>query len=394
MSAIQGIGTYLPTWAARSSRGIGIDEDAVTLAVAAGLAGLTAVPGATVERVVFVTRQPPLLEGGNSAALLAGLGLAATTEVVERIGGAPAALEAVSEAAPGTLILAVDADTDGPAGAAAALVGGQGAQLSLRGRTVRSLPIRVRSLAGSVHDYDDPRLLRERGVQKSRQDLGVDEKAAAVAGVTGRDVASLATDAPALPTVGASAPLFALGALCDAGRSGLVLAVEDATVVVADFRVSEVAVCRDEPAAQPPPALRHNVGPEIAISLAAYARAFDAKVRLEAGRCTKCGTLAYPPRYRCIECGAEEPVESVALPRDAVVYTTTTINVPVPSMATPYSLAVVELGDTGVRVLVHVTDAPPGCVAIDDRGRVVLRRVAVRSGVPDYGYAFRPDRAP
>ncbi|MBD0322603.1 MAG: hypothetical protein ICV72_04345, partial [Aldersonia sp.] len=56
-----------------------------------------------------------------------------------------------------------------------------------------------------------------------------------------------------------------------------------------------------------------------------------------------------------------------------------------------YSLAIVELDDIGVRALVKVTGAEPGTVEIGDRGRLVLRRVAVRSGVPDYGYAFEPD---
>jgi uncharacterized protein len=38
-----------------------------------------------------------------------------------------------------------------------------------------------------------------------------------------------------------------------------------------------------------------------------------------------------------------------------------------------------------------VTGAEPGTVAIGDRGRLALRRVAMRSGVPDYGYAFEPE---
>jgi uncharacterized OB-fold protein len=49
-----------------------------------------------------------------------------------------------------------------------------------------------------------------------------------------------------------------------------------------------------------------------------------------------------------------------------------------------------ELGDTGVRLLSRLTGVPAGQVAIGDRGRMVLRRVAVRTGVPDYGYGFLP----
>ena len=41
-------------------------------------------------------------------------------------------------------------------------------------------------------------------------------------------------------------------------------------------------------------------------------------------------------------------------------------------------------------VKVQVTGAEPGSVQIGDRGEMVLRRVAERSGVPDYGYSFSP----
>jgi uncharacterized OB-fold protein len=56
-------------------------------------------------------------------------------------------------------------------------------------------------------------------------------------------------------------------------------------------------------------------------------------------------------------------------------------------------LVIVELDGVGVRALVKVTGVEPGTVDIGDRGRMALRRVAVRSGVPDYGYAFMPDEA-
>jgi uncharacterized OB-fold protein len=67
------------------------------------------------------------------------------------------------------------------------------------------------------------------------------------------------------------------------------------------------------------------------------------------------------------------------------------VQIPVPGLKTPYSLVIVELDDVGVRALVKVTGAEPGTVAIGARGRLALRRVAVRSGVPDYGYAFEPE---
>ena len=83
--------------------------------------------------------------------------------------------------------------------------------------------------------------------------------------------------------------------------------------------------------------------------------------------------------------------ERIPLPRAGTVYTEATVQIPVPGLKTPYSLVIVELDGVGVRALVKVTGAEPGAVAIGDRGRLALRRVAMRSGVPDYGYAFEPE---
>jgi uncharacterized OB-fold protein len=74
------------------------------------------------------------------------------------------------------------------------------------------------------------------------------------------------------------------------------------------------------------------------------------------------------------------------------VYTHTTIRIPVPDLPSPYSIAVVQLDESPVRVLLKVTGVPAGTTAIGEAGAVVLRRIAMRSGVPDYGYSFWPGR--
>lgn len=386
---VEAIGTYLPRWGTAAARVPGDDEDVVTMAVAAGLRARAGGAPDAVDTVVLVSRDLPLLEGGNAAALLAGLGLPAGTEVREQLGGAPAALEAVAEAAPGTLV--IGADVKGGAGAAAVRCGTTGIDVTLVGRVNRSLPVATRDAAGAVTDYADPRLLRERGVRRSLDQMGLGAKVAAVAGLARKDAASLTEgDPPPVATTGASAALLALAAVAETGDGGKVLAVEQATAVVADVGGGRVPVDRDEPAPSAKPATRRGADADISISLAAYDRAFDAKLRLEADRCTTCGTLAYPRRFRCLACGSEAPTETVPLPRDAEIYTLATIHVPVPGLATPYTVVLAELGDTGVRLLVHLTGAPPGSVAIGDRGHLVFRRVAVRTGVPDYGYGFLP----
>jgi uncharacterized OB-fold protein len=390
--SIVALGTYLPVWGTPSARLTQPDEDALTLAVAAGRAALTDT-GVKVHEVVFVTRDQPLLEGGNGPALVAGLGLAPDTLVVERLGGAPAALDAVLSAAPGTLVVGADAGTGTGSGAAAALVGdGDGLELALVAHEQRSLPVRARGGDGTVHDYDDPRLARERGTRAALDRSGMARKAVAAVGIGAKDAAALCEgNAPRVPTTGASASLFALGALAETRASGLLLAFEQATLTGVEITAGRASVHRVERAPQPAPQTRATPGPEIRISLPAYDRAFDAKVRLEAGHCPHCGTLALPPRHRCLGCGSEGDAELQELPRDAIVYTTTTVHTPVPGIATPYTIVIVELGDSGVRLLAQVTGAPPGTVRIGDGGEMVLRRVAERSGVPDYGYAFLPD---
>jgi uncharacterized OB-fold protein len=392
---IESIGTYLPTWGTASARSAGPDEDVVTMAVAAGLQALASADPDAVRSVVLISRDLPLLEGGNSAALLAGLGLDSGTGVREQLGGAPAALEAVAEAPAATLVIGADT-TPGAAGAAAVLASATGAEISLVSRVNRSLPVVTRDAFGKVTDYADPRLLRELGVAVSLEQAGLDGKVAAVAGLGGKEAAALTEgDGPRLPTRGASAPLFALAALAErrdggAVLGGSVLAVEQSTVALATLAGGPVAVSRDEPSPQPVAKGRYTSGSDIAISLAAYERAFDAKLGLKAAKCKTCGVLSYPPRYRCLGCGSEEATEGVDLPREGEVYTCATVHVPVPGLTTPYSLVLVELGDSGVRLLVQLTGAPPGSVAIGDRGQLVFRKVADRSGVPDYGYGFLP----
>lgn len=392
MATITSIGTYLPTRGSEGARTLGVDEDAVTLAVAAGGAALRGTDPADVAQVVLVSRELPLLEGGNGAAVLAGLGVSTHTRVAEVGGGAPAALEALTWADAGTLV--IGADVTGAAGAAAALCGAPGAELTPIDRITRSMPVTTRGADGHRTDYADPRLLRVRGLGESLDQLDRSASIVAAAGLTARDAASVCDgQPPPLPTSGASSPLFALAALVDQRRTGRIAAVEQAAMSVAALGAGGVAVVRDERSIESAPQGALAPGQDLPISLAAYDRAFDAKLRLEAARCTGCGTLSYPRRYRCLTCGSEQPTETVPLPRDAEIYTLATVRVPVPGLVSPYTVTLVELGATGVRVLVKLTGAEPGSVHIGDRGRLVFRLVAVRSGVPDYGYAFLPDDA-
>lgn len=387
MPNVASIGTYLPCWGSTHHRVPGDDEDAITLAVEAGRAALAG--SAAVERVVLVSRDLPLLESSNAAVLLAGLSLDPELEVDERLGGAPAAVDALSSARPRTLVIGVDLD---PAGAAAVLTAESGLRVRTAARVARSLPVRTRSGIGVVHDYGDPRLLHERGLVASLGAAWLDTPAA-LAGVDHATATELCIGKPpVLPTTGASAGLFALAAMAEAGTAGPLVAVEQASLSGLTVVGGTAQLHRHEPPARAVPHGSVVAEADIPISLAAYERAFEAKVRWEAGKFAGSDELDFPPRYQVDADGRlSTHYERVPLPRTGTVYTETTVQIPVPGLKTPYSLVIVELDGVGVRALVKVTGVEAGVVKIGDRGRLTLRRVAVRSGVPDYGYAFAPE---
>ena len=399
MTHIVSIGTYLPPWTKGKSRVKGPDEDALTMAVAAGRA---ADPDATAVRVVLVSRDFPLLEGGNSAVLLAALSLSADTPVTEVLGGAPAALDQLVSAPQGTLVIAAD-DNDLAVGAAAVLTGDSGATVTAAARQTRSLPLTARGEDGTRHTYVDPRLEREVGVRSTLARLGLTGTpvVAAVAGVPlaqlgdGFDTAAAVGDA----TVSAAAIIRLLADAIEAGAHGLLLAVEQASISAAELALDGAMphVTRDEFPPRELPQTRVVDGVGIPISMPAYARAFEPKIRWEAAVFDESPGIdsapQFPPRLRVNNAGrlaTEYRLEP--LPRTGTVYTHTTVRIPVPDLPSPYSLAVVQLDDSPVRVLLKVTGVPAGEAAIGQPGAVVLRKIATRAGIPDYGYAFWPGR--
>ena len=399
MTHIVSIGTYLPPWTTADRRVKGPDEDALTMAVAAGRA---ADPDATATRVVMVSRNFPLLEGGNGAVLLAALSLSADTPVTEVLGGAPAALDQLVSAPQATLIIGAD-DNELAMGAAAVLTGDGGATVPAAARQTRSLPLTARGEDGTRHTYVDPRLQREVGVRSTLARLGLTGTpvVAVVAGVplgqlgNGFDTSAAVGDA----TVSAAAIIRLLAEAIEAGAHGLLLAVEQSSISAAELALDGATphVTRDEVPPRELPKTRTADGVGIPISMPAYARAFEPKIRWEAAVFDESPGIdsapQFPPRLRVNNAGrlaTEYRLEP--LPRTGTVYTHTTVRIPVPDLPSPYSLAVVQLDDSPVRVLLKVTGVPAGEATIGQPGAVVLRKIATRAGIPDYGYAFWPGR--
>jgi uncharacterized OB-fold protein len=399
MADVVAIGTYLPPWAKGARRVKGPDEDGLKMAVAAGRA---ADPTASARRVVMVSRDFPLLEGGNGAVLLAGLSLPPDVPVTEALGGAPAVLDQIAAAAADTLIIAAD-DSGAVAGAAAVLTGDSGATIAPVARQTRSLPIQARTADGATHSYADPRLQREIGVKStlSRLDLPGSPAVAAVAGVKATQLGPGFDGSTAIddPTASAAAVIRLIADAVETGTQGLVLAIEQSTATAAALTLGATPprIVRDEFPAREQSQTRTTQGTGIPISLAAYARAFEPKLRWEAAVFDErpCIDVApqFPPRARVDNAGSlATDYRLEQLPRSGTVHTHTTIRIPVPDLPSPYSLAVVQLDDSPVRVLLKVTGVPAGEATIGQPGTVVLRKIADRSGIPDYGYAFCPGR--
>jgi uncharacterized OB-fold protein len=396
MAQVSSVGTYLPPWVKGKNRVKGPDEDALTMAVAAGRA---ADPGATAQRVVLVSRDFPLLEGGNGAVLLAGLSLPADVAVSEVLGGAPAVLDQILGATDGTLILAAD-DSASVAAAGAVLIGATGASMAPVARQNRSLPTTTRGEDGIRHNYGDPRLQREVGVKSTVAKLGLTKAVAAVVGVKAKELGGDVEVAGAIedPISSASGVIRALADLIEKGHSsGLLLAVEQASVTAAELTTGSESptVTRNEVPPRELPKFRTADGNGIPISLPAYARAFEPKLRWEAAVFDEAPGIdtapQFPPRARVDDDGTlVTDYRLEPLPRTGTVYTQTTIQIPVPDLPSPYSIAVVQLDGSPVRVLLKVTGVPAGEAAIGRAGTVVMRKIADRTGVPDYGYAFQP----
>ncbi|KIU15882.1 Zn-ribbon domain-containing OB-fold protein [Mycolicibacterium llatzerense] len=396
MSAVVSIGTYLPPWQVGGKRVTGPDEDAVTMAVAAGRA---ADPAGIATRVVLVSRDFPLLEGGNGAVLLAGLSLPAEVAVTEVLGGAPTVLDLVAEAFESTLLIAVDES----GGAAALLTGTSGPRLRVLARRSRSLPTVARGRDGVRHVYGDARLERNLGVQGALAQLNLSGPGPVV-GIVGAKAAQLDSQwhASAAITEFASSGAAVLRSIAEGierRAAGWIVAVEQSSVTVAELSLGQgsALVVRDEPPARELPPVICSSGTGIPISLAAYARAFESKLRWEAAIFAERPGIearpVFPPRVRVDSAGElVAPYGMQPLPRTGTVYTHTTVRIAVPDLPGPYSLAVVQLDESPVRVLLKVTGVAAGEVAVGQSGAVVFRRIAVRTGIPDYGYAFWPGK--
>ncbi len=125
---------------------------------------------------------------------------------------------------------------------------------------------------------------------------------------------------------------------------------------------------------------------------ARYWREVPQRYRLEAGRCTSCDKVYFPPRRICAEC-KNRKFETVNLPSEGKVDTFTIIRVaPTPFVdEAPYAVAVVALSD-GTRITSQVVDCDPEQIEIGMAVRIEFRKILAEgeAGVICYGYKCVP----
>ena len=119
-----------------------------------------------------------------------------------------------------------------------------------------------------------------------------------------------------------------------------------------------------------------------------YWREIPQRYRLEAGRCTKCGLVLYPPRVICPRC-KNRSFEKVVLSNEGKIVTYTVIRVPPCQFRdlAPYAVGIVEL-DTGVRITTQIVDCSFSDLAIGKRVRLEFRKIQEdgKAGILCYGH--------
>jgi uncharacterized OB-fold protein len=121
---------------------------------------------------------------------------------------------------------------------------------------------------------------------------------------------------------------------------------------------------------------------------ARYAREIPQRYRLEAGKCTGCGRVSFPPRRVCPDCSSKE-CETVSLNAEGKIITYTVIRVASEKFAkqTPFAVGIVELAD-GVRITTQIADVDVETLSVGQRVRMVFRKIQEdgHAGVLCYGY--------
>ena len=117
------------------------------------------------------------------------------------------------------------------------------------------------------------------------------------------------------------------------------------------------------------------------------------RYRLEAGKCTKCGSIQFPKRIICPDCG-NKGFETIRLSGKGELTTFTIIRVAPTGFGdlAPYAVGIIKL-DEGIHVMGQLADCNPEELKIGDRLVTQFRRINEegKTGMIMYGFKFVPN---
>lgn len=123
-------------------------------------------------------------------------------------------------------------------------------------------------------------------------------------------------------------------------------------------------------------------------------RTYPQMYRLEAGRCTNCGKVFFPPRLVCSKCHGRS-FETLALQRTGKVVTHTVIRTPSDDFAgeAPFAVGIIETED-GARLTTQIVDVPFEEIKVGMPVKLEFRRLAAEgeAGAIHYGHKAVPLR--
>ncbi|SEQ05362.1 zinc ribbon domain-containing protein [Natrinema salaciae] len=439
------------------------DEDALTMGYEAATRALeaAAIDPAAVNWLAFAASRPPEAEEDLTARLGAMLALpeSATRQLFTgstRAGTRAlwAGLDALEADSTTALVVAADAPKGDPddgidhaagAGAAAFVVERDGpAEIVDRAEYTAPYPgTRFRNSGADetqglgVTQYDRQAFSETIGGAVAGLEVDSDPAAAAIQAPDGKlpyraaGAAGVGTDeVRAAATVhelgdlgAASVPLSLATALEDGYESILAVshgsgAAADAFVVEAEDDVPAVTALEgDDPLSYAEYLRQRGVvttGPPSGggayVSVPSWRRSLPQRYRLEAGRCSACNALSFPPEGACDDCGALAEYEPVELAGEGTIEAVTTISqggappefAEQQARSGDYAAAIVALetsgasethradGDEIVSAPAMGTDADPADFSVGDRIETTIRRIYTQEGVTRYGFKVRP----
>ena len=111
--------------------------------------------------------------------------------------------------------------------------------------------------------------------------------------------------------------------------------------------------------------------------------------RLSMQKCDRCGTVTFPPRPWCIDCGSRELTWTDVKPEGAVYSFTVSrvvaMNYPGWESDLPILFCLIDLDD-GARMYAQVTDCAVDAIHIGMRVRACFKEISGEAGIP----TFRP----